>query len=230
MLVSRLKIWLGWKTRIRNCLRVIKTRNQRHVLKVQRENSQAKQFQMEIRQKEQAKVEEASRKEAAVKRVRYPREYFEGRMRDTVDSGLFDQHEIKLKGRLTEIEGKVMNALTEQLPASNMKGYWHPNDDTFFLRVEQDLKPAGKRICHMVGGQINDGEVMLIYKVFEYVPEEVVTGQYTYTIRLFSKEKVEKKMVPIHPSRVGGDKRSLLARREEGVRMIGERIRVVTGE
>jgi hypothetical protein len=44
------------------------------------------------------------------------------------------------------------------------------------------------------------------------------------------KDNAERNMVPLHSSRLAPEKRYLLSRREEGIRLIRERVRGASGE
>ena len=82
----------------------------------------------------------------------------------------------------------------------------------------------GRRRCDLVGGQTSDGQVTLIFKVFEYAYVE------SFSLRALIADNDETKMMPIHSSRLSAEKRYLLPRREEGIRMLRDRIREATGE
>ena len=194
------------------------------VLRMMPENAEAKQLEKDLLQQEQAKVEDGERAEAAAKRERRPKEYFGEQMKKTPFSSLFDQQEMKVKGNLYEVEAKLVSALTNDKPAFKLTLLEHPETDLFRFRTMQNLGSAGWRRCDLVGGQTSDGEVTLVFKVFEYAYVEALS------LRALLGDNAERNMVPIHPSRLAPQKSYLLPRREEGIRLIRERIRKVVDD
>lgn len=172
----------------------------------------------------QSKVEEGRRQQAAAQRARRPREYFEQRMGTTRNSPLFDQQEIKVKGSLADVEAKLVRALTNQEPVFKPVAQEQPDTETFFLQARQSLKLGGWRRCDLVGGQTGEGEVTLVFKVFEYAYAEELS------IRAIVGSGDEKEMVPVHASRLAPTKSSLLKRRDEGIQLVRSLIRQATGE
>jgi hypothetical protein len=194
------------------------------ILKVEPENSEAKQMMTDLQQRQQVQAAEAERKEATAKRERHPREYFERRMKAAPNSELFDQQEVKVKGKLDDIESKIVRTITNQTPVFQIRAEERPDKETFFLSAFLPMKSAGWRRCDLVGGQSSNGEVALVFKVFEYSYVEA------FSIRALIKDNAEENMVPIHSSRLGANKGYLLVRREEGIRLVRERIREAVGE
>jgi hypothetical protein len=183
------------------------------LIKESPDNSEVKQMQANLRQQEQAKADEAR-----------PRLYFEEQTHNSLNTRLFDRQEVKVKGSLADLERKLVAALTNDEPAFKLLALKEPDPGMFFLQVMQPMKAAGWRRCDMVGGQTSEGETLLVFKVFEYAYAEA------FSIRSLVGDNNEKNMVPIHESRLGQSKLPLLARRAEGIKLIRDRIRKVTGE
>jgi hypothetical protein len=171
----------------------------------------------------QAKDAEALRQAAAAARERWPRDCFDQMMKKTLNSSLFDQQEIKVKGKSAEIEAKIIRALTNEQPAFMLLTQQQLDGETFLIRTTAKAT-SGWRRCDLVGGQTTDGEVTILFKIFEYAYLE------EFSLRVLLKMDDEKDMVPVHPSRVPSTKSYLLRRRAEGIGLVHNRIREIGGE
>jgi hypothetical protein len=80
----------------------------------------------------------------------------------------------------------------------------------------------GWRRCDFIGGEADNGEVTLVFKILEYA--------YPAQSRLHGLlgEVEEEDMVPIHTSRISKNESFLLRRREEGVGLMRLRILAAT--
>jgi len=188
------------------------------------EHAEAKKLADEYRQaiqEKQAKDAEAARQVSAAARQRRPRDYFAELMAKTPFSRLFDQKELKVKGNLADIEGRIAQSLTNGQPAFSVLERQHPDADTFFIKATAKAT-GGLRQCHMVGGQSSEGEVTLLFEVFEYAYAE------DFNLLSLVKPDVERKVVPVHSSRLDPNRSFLLARREEGIRLVLMRIQAAT--
>jgi len=170
------------------------------------------------------KDKEAQLQETIAARERRPLEYFHERMRRTMNSLLFDEQELKVKGTLADIEVKLKRALTNQEPVFKLQPVEHEGTDTFFLQAKQGMKLSGWRRLDLVAGQSRAGEVTIVFKVFEY------TYSVVSSLQVLVAKVEDKDMIPIHESQLGSYDRNLLKRREEGVRLIRDRIRQDVGE
>jgi len=184
----------------------------------------AKQIVVVCQAKIQENEEKLEQQRAVAQRAQHPRQIFNQRMRMTRNSSLFEDKETKVKGTLADVEVGLVLALTNQAPAFKLLGVQHPDSQTFFLQALLPMKSAGWRRCDLVGGQTADGQVTIIFKVFEYAYVEQLS------IRALVGDNDEKNMMPVHQSRLAENKRYLLARITEGVRMVQERIREAVHE
>jgi hypothetical protein len=194
------------------------------VRKILPENIEAKKLQADLLKREQANAAETRRQEASAQRERRPRDYFAQRMQTTLNNSLFDQQEVRLKGSLSDIEGKLVRELTNQAPKFKLLAKEDPNPETFFLQAMLSLKSEGWRRCDLVGGQTGDGEVTLVFKVFEYAYVEA------FSLRAAIGANNEKDMVPVHASRLDPEKAHVALRRAGGINQIRARIRAATGD
>lgn len=194
------------------------------LIQLQPADASAGQQRADLQKELQAESEAKRQQEAVVARARRPAEYFTQRMRATKNSELFDQQELKVKGTLADVEAKLVRALTNGDPAFQLRAEERPDAETFYLEAFQPMKSAGWRRCNLVGGQTADGEVTLLFKVFEYSYVEA------FSIRAWIGDNAEQNMVPIHPSRLEPTKLYLLKRRAEGISLIRGRIREASGD
>ncbi len=165
----------------------------------------------------------ARQTEAAFQRERHPSEYFDALMQTTVHSPLFDRQEMRSKGKVAEIEKRVVYALTNQAPAFKLLAEKNPDVDTFFISVTQGVS-LGRRRVDLVIGQANDAEAKIIFKVFEYaLPMQSA-------LRALVGKVEDKDMLPIHPSRLGPNDSGLLPHRAEGIWLVRDRIQKAVGE
>ena len=94
----------------------------------------------------------------------------------------------------------------------------------FAAGVQSESWTAGWRRCDLLGGQNVDGKVLILFNVYDYS----YVRQFSFLALIL--EDDERKRVPIHISRLDPAKRALLARREEGIRLVRGRIKEAVGE
>ncbi len=189
------------------------------------DQAEAKQLQADLRQQAQTKAEVSQRLEAAAKRERRPEEYFAEWMKTAMNSGLFDQQAVKVKGNLADVQVKLTQVLTNAKPLFKLVApVEEPEPGLLRLRAMQSMGLKGWRRCDLVAGQTSDTEVTLVFKVFEYCYGDAIS------IRAWSGDKSEKNMMPIHPDRLEPAKSYVLPRREVGIDIIREKIRAATGQ
>ena len=181
-------------------------------------NDEAKLLRAQWQEQLRAAGEEAQRQQVVAKREQRPREYFKQWMSKTLNSQLFAGQEIRVRGTSADVEAKLLRAFTNEQPIFKIQALAFPQGELFCIQAIQDMGANGWRRCDLVGGETSNGEVTLIFKIFEYayLPEFRLDGG-PGTVE-------EEDMVPIHPSRVGNNQSFLLSRREEGVGLMRLRI------
>jgi hypothetical protein len=170
------------------------------------------------------KTDEKQRLEAAAKRERRAKEYFGEWMKMSANSDLFDEQALILKGDVLDIEAKIVKVFTNEKPVFKLTVLERPEAGLFRLQAMLGMGAGGWRRCDLVGGQTKDGEVTVVFKVFEYAYVEA------FSLRALIGDNAEKNMVPIHASRLAQEKRQLLVRRAEGIKLIQNRIREMIGD
>lgn len=185
-------------------------------------DDEAKLLRAQWQEQLRAAGEEAQRQQVVAKREQRPREYFKQWMNKTLNSQLFAEQEIKVGGTSADVEARLLRALTNDQPIFKIQTLAFPKGELFCIQAIQDMGANGWRRCDLVGGETSNGEVTLMFKIFEYayLPEFRLDGG-PGTVK-------EEDMVPIHPSRVGNSQSFLLSRREEGVGLMRLRILGVT--
>jgi tetratricopeptide (TPR) repeat protein len=186
-------------------------------LKIMPDLAEAKQMLADF-QKLQSEVEVIGKEKSQATTTRL-RNNFNKWMDQVLNSSLFDQNEVVVKGNIADVESNLVRAFTNGQPAFRMLTLEHPETDLFQLQVKQDLATAGWRRCNLAGTQTGDNEVTIIFKVYDYTYED------SSNIRAWFGDS---DMVPIHSSRIDSSKAALLDRRPEGIELILSRIRAVS--
>jgi hypothetical protein len=184
----------------------------------------AKQLQSEY-EKVIAESEIKARKaDAIAAREAHPKQYFDRLMLTNAHSALFDEYTAKGTGKLSEIQPRLVYALTNESPTFKLVACENPDAEIVFISMTQGVSLAGRRRVDLVAGQVNDSEVIVIFKVFEYaLPVQDA-------LRAVVKRVEDKDMLPVHNTCLNPEGNGILfARRVEGVRMVRERIEKAVG-
>lgn len=169
-------------------------------------------------------LDKARKERAVAERKARPQKEFERWMSTTMNSEYFETQVLTAKGRIQDIEGGLVEALTNRSPAFKITSLAHPTAEILKLSATHSMSIAGRRRVDLLVGQTSDDEVTLVFKVFEYTYVE------SLSIRAMLGGAEDRDLVPIHDPEPRLSNKSLLSRRAEGVRLISERIRAVIGE
>ena len=119
-------------------------------------------------------------------------------------------------------------ALQNEPPTFKVSFINSPQPETFIIRAFQDfnnvLTSTGRRECCIVGGQSQNDETTIYFKVLEYKAKHNVTMPGLLAF------KDEVSFVPIHPSRIPDMDDKLRAQIADGVSNVTARIQSALGQ
>jgi len=137
-------------------------------------------------------------------------------MSATPDSADFVEQEVKVGGAVADIRTKLADALSKSLLLTfTLEQNAQPFADGFLIRAKLPMLDGFRR-CYIVGGQTADGEVTIVFKVFEYTwpPDLALTA-------LISKPG-DDRAITIDQSNLSPSLKD--SRRTLGIRIVNERI------
>lgn len=166
----------------------------------------------------QSKDKEAKERLAVTLRERRPREYFAELMSKTAHSELFEEKEMKVNGSVEDIRTKIADAIGSGLLKYKIEEDQQAFEEGFLIRAKRSMLDGFSR-CYIVGGQTADREVIIRFKVFEYIlpSDKAITGLF--------KEPGEEVMIPIHSTRIAASRYQIFeTRRAQNLQMVIDRI------
>ncbi len=188
------------------------------ILQRRPDNDEAKRLRAQWQEDLRAGIEEAERERVVQRQAQRPEEYFRRWMLTIPESRLSAEQQVTANGTLGEVEAKLLRAMTNQQPAFKVESVRFPEPELFRLETAENLGSAGQRRCALVGGQTSATEVTLLFEVMEYASSVQATG------RPSPGKSEGRELVPLAPSRFGGNQSYVLQRRQEGIQLVRRRI------
>jgi tetratricopeptide (TPR) repeat protein len=187
-----------------------------HALEVLPENARAKQMLADFN------------RQAPEQRARLEREHieawtntFKGFTEKITGAALVEMHEMKTSKSAKEVQTSIVEQFHSVSPEFNLTHVGWTND-VFYMDANQEVSGGG-RLCMIVGGQINDNETRIAFKVVEFKSEAIGLRILGAVLANATSTTYQSNFKPINPAdeKLSASDKNRVS---EGIRIVTEKI------